>query len=170
MHTLTTAVILPATRQLNVTAFTADGTGIVLVHMPAPEPGTTGITFMLIPNEDVGDIVVEAPLFRVAPARQAALSVYFATIASRRKGVTWMIHDGMAYASVHVDLTGGGDAPALVAAAFDRLAYALGETYAEITRIAVGAPRRRSRAERQVAAVVAAFDDGESGINASAAD
>ncbi len=104
MPNLTAAVILPATASLGLTVFTAEGSDVVFVPMPPPEPGTTALTFTFIPDDDANEVVVEAPLFQVPAARRAALSVYFATVASRYKGITWMIHDGMAYASIHVDL------------------------------------------------------------------
>ncbi len=72
-----------------------------------------------------------------------------------------MIDGGIAYATIHVDLTYSGDAPAAVAAAFERLAYALGDLYPEITRIVTGARVRRSRAEREATRIVARHDEAE---------
>ena len=159
---LTDTAILPACDRLDLTPFLPAGRDVVLVPMPPPAPGTTPLTFAFIPNDGAGDVTVEASLFSVPLARQARLSVYFATVASQYKGITWMIDGGVAYATIHVDLTNTGDAPATVAVAFGRLARALGEVYPDITRIVTGAPLRRSRAEREAARVVAPFDAADS--------
>jgi len=158
MSHLTTIVVLPATRRLELNAFIADTGDVVLVPLPAPAPGTTALTFAFLPNDATNDVVVEASLFAVPPARTAALSVYFATVASQYKGITWMIDGGVAFACIHVDLSYAADAPAAVAAAFERLAHALGDTYPEITRIVTGARKRRSRMEREAARIVAPFN------------
>jgi len=154
MSHLTNIVVLPATRRLELNAFIADTGDVVLVPLPAPAPGTTALAFAFLPNDAANDVVVEASLFAVPPARTAALSVYFATVASQYKGITWMIDGGVAFACIHVDL-----GYAAVAAAFERLAHALGDTYAEITRIVTGARKRRSRVEREAARIVAPFNE-----------
>lgn len=159
MGQLTTTVILPATRRLELNAFMSDTSDVVLVPLPAPAPGTTALTFAFLPNDEANDVIVEASLFAVPSARIAALSVYFTTVASQYKGITWMIDGGIAFACVHVDVTHTADAPAAVAAAFERLAYALSNTYPEITRIVTGARKRRSRMEREAARIVAPFDE-----------
>jgi len=158
MPTLTDTVILPACQRLDLKPFIAAERDVVLVPMPPPAPGTPALTFAFIPNDNAGDVVVEASLFAVPLARQAALSVYFTTIVSRCKGITWMIDDGVAYACAYVSLAHTGDAPAAVGAAFERLVWTLGNVYPDITRIVTGAPKRRSRAEREATRIVAPFD------------
>ncbi len=161
MPTLTDTVILPACQRLALNSFMAAARDVVLVPMAPPAPGTPALTFAFIPNDNAGDVVVEASLFAVPLARQAALSVYFTTVAGQYKGITWMIDGGIAYACTYVDLASTGDAPAAVAAAFERLAWTLGNVSPDITRIVTGAPKRRSRAEREAARIVAPFDMAE---------
>ncbi len=157
MHDLTTAVVLPAARVLGLDVFTAEATGVVLAPLPAPDPATPALTFAFIPNITANDIVIEVALFRVPPTRQATVALFFVTAGARYKGITWMLDAGMAYVNIHVALAHAADAPATVAAAFERLAHALSETAAEIVRLATGAPKRRSRIEREAAAIVAPF-------------